>query len=148
MRGETLLIDVSGSMDWISIHSPHAGRDLLFSSSSSLIFDFNPLSPCGERREMPDKVEMYANISIHSPHAGRDADLLSASQDIRHFNPLSPCGERPVVQSPSMSNGYYFNPLSPCGERLKLEFLIHTSKEISIHSPHAGRDKIFTIEIL
>jgi len=33
----------------ISIHSPHAGRDLLPAVHLRLDRDFNPLSPCGER---------------------------------------------------------------------------------------------------
>ena len=36
----------------------------------------------------------------------------------------------------------YFNPLSPCGERLDLAHEITFFRGISIHSPHAGRDRL------
>jgi len=59
----------------ISIHSPHAGRDECCDEWLDEINDFNPLSPCGERRQPPQHILFYSVISIHSPHAGRDKDL-------------------------------------------------------------------------
>ena len=79
----------------ISIHSPHAGRDLDKAFADLTEDDFNPLSPCGERlihwtgysnmalfqstlpmRGETDQQPMTLGngfmISIHSPHAGRD----------------------------------------------------------------------------
>ena len=35
---------------YISIHSPHAGRDTIALSKGTQSVDFNPLSPCGERQ--------------------------------------------------------------------------------------------------
>ena len=79
----------------ISIHTPHAGSDLsdTVTSSSGTEFqstlpmrgathprsqtipiplDFNPHSPCGERRRF-NSVHMRSKlISIHTPHAGSD----------------------------------------------------------------------------
>ena len=55
--------------------------------------NFNPRSPCGERR------------GLHSNGEGQT-----------HFNPRSPCGERlhgRLVADPETN----FNPRSPCGER-------------------------------
>jgi len=60
--------------------------------------NFNPLSPCGERRLGRRKGRIIMAISIHSPHAGRDKPVLKISSYAKaDFNPLSPCGERPKV---------------------------------------------------
>ena len=107
--------------------------------------NFNPLSPCGERLCQND-------------------DAISATV---YFNPLSPCGERrtcrlsafilSIFQSTLPMRGETakahirarrcsnFNPLSPCGERRSLRVVGDTAREISIHSPHAGRDMFKSI---
>ena len=95
MRGETRQVIYSCGISGISIHSPHAGRDMpspgckhrqpIFQSTLPMrgetlsrysfaisLWNFNPLSPCGER---PPSSKICADnlpISIHSPHAGRD----------------------------------------------------------------------------
>ena len=57
--------------------------------------NFNPHSPCGERRPIW--------ICVAAPS--------------RYFNPHSPCGERPGGSGSSRLKAN-FNPHSPCGERL------------------------------
>ena len=103
--------------------------------------DFNPLSPCGERRVYLLSA-YHVRISIHSPRVGRDCFQLPAMPGSTDFNPLSPCGERPshlsvpallekfqstlpmrgetlcAIDQYAMSDN--FNPLSPCGERQAL----------------------------
>ena len=56
--------------------------------------DFNPCSPCGERRK----------------NSGMPTSPI-------YFNPCSPCGERRTANRPSSTTTSYFNPCSPCGER-------------------------------
>jgi len=56
----------------ISIHSPHAGRDVYFWFFAAVLLYFNPLSPCGERHTIIQEPDNWREISIHSPHAGRD----------------------------------------------------------------------------
>ncbi len=56
----------------ISIHSPRMGRDDPTTYSTSEIFDFNPLSPHGERQVEAYLTALGAEISIHSPRMGRD----------------------------------------------------------------------------
>ena len=125
----------------ISIHAPRAGSDsaplvwrqagLLFQSTLPVrgatltAFgrnvardDFNPRSPCGERR-----LEL---------HCGRGNI---------HFNPRSPCGERPD-RNAIASKLLDFNPRSPCGERPHWGRLAMLQQEISIHAPRAGSDNI------
>ena len=47
-EGKLLGLDDFTKSDWISIHPPHAGRDLCFCPRSYLLSYFNPPSPCGE----------------------------------------------------------------------------------------------------
>ena len=56
----------------ISIHAPHAGRDV-----------FPPVVADGRDR-----------ISIHAPHAGRDLRSVREITFTEHFNPRAPCGAR------------------------------------------------------
>ena len=79
--------------------------------------NFNPLAPCGARRTSSRR------------HRCRYAD----------FNPLAPCGARLHLTRRS-SLGCYFNPLAPCGARPRAGAGGRPRPEISIHSPHAGRD--------
>ena len=72
MRGETLSSLPRLLIYTISIHSPHAGRDVLDGTNTTRVFW----------------------ISIHSPHAGRDSESGGIRDIELHFNPLSPCGER------------------------------------------------------
>ena len=125
----------------ISIHTPHAGSDRGRPDGYTGQHDFNPHSPCGERRIL-DKLErrftefqstlpmrgatirldkndtICSIISIHTPHAGSDCSLHLKSVAIFYFNPHSPCGERHWILG-----GHYYNA------------------NISIHTPHAGSDE-------
>ena len=106
----------------ISIHAPHAGSDLILSQIDCKGDNFNPRSPCGERR-------------------GSDC---ATAKKAGNFNPRSPCGERHffrgiipvacVFQSTLPMRGATqffvqfrhdggdFNPRSPCGERRATAF--------------------------
>ena len=50
MRGETAGVYYHQDEIIISIHSPHAGRDWMDQTYQAFQGNFNPLSPCGERR--------------------------------------------------------------------------------------------------
>jgi len=105
-----------------------------------LVQDFNPRSPCGERRGQYGNRGKGENISIHAPHAGSGVFCKTARFSDTDFNPRSPCGERPMektnqtticaisIHAPHAGSGMslnvlshrsasYFNPRSPCGER-------------------------------
>ena len=57
----------------ISIHAPHAGSDRCKRPCCRSCFpDFNPRSPCGERRLGSRQRQLPLRISIHAPHAGSD----------------------------------------------------------------------------
>ena len=102
--------------------------------------DFNPHSPCGERRGWRCR-----------PREGGC-----------NFNPHSPCGERPAPYRRGTAP-QDFNPHSPCGERLSIDDLLDDKylfqstlplrgatgsissppclAVISIHTPLAGSDR-------
>ena len=94
MRGATNIPDFFNDTKLISIHTPHAGSDQASTNLSMYDPDFNPHSPCGERRHRPGKGLSRHRISIHTPHAGSDLILRTKFLLLLDFNPHSPCGER------------------------------------------------------
>ena len=139
MRGETTGRGLKRRSPAISIHSPHAGRDFLDGILGKYAKDFNPLSPCGERPIPEHAANRYRCISIHSPHAGRDFRSSAWRLTMTYFNPLSPCGERLLVFITIRMRSLFQSTLPMRGETGWIKHIRH-SKEISIHSPHAGRD--------
>ncbi len=125
----------------ISIHAPHAGRDL----------------------NKARRLVRWQLISIHAPHAGRDRRARrNAPYSSADFNPRAPCGARRAAVIASTVPPVDFNPRAPCGARRTFCPLSRSTaafqstrpmrgatltpqqldalKEISIHAPHAGRD--------
>ena len=100
----------------ISIRAPLAGSDQRAARSGSDHRDFNPRSPCGERRLMQiydtigsefqsalplrgatlglSRAHGASTISIRAPLAGSDMYAVAAPIIVLNFNPRSPCGER------------------------------------------------------
>ena len=117
MRGETSADHTIFHFVFISIHSPHAGRDPARCRPAHRPPNFNPLSPCGERPNMSSSIP-----------------------DWRYFNPLSPCGER----RDTAGGGFPAEAISihsPHAGRDDFPMIPKTPCFISIHSPHAGRDQ-------
>ena len=48
--GATMIITGNHNANYISIHAPRVGSDFLQLHMTKLIKNFNPRSPCGERR--------------------------------------------------------------------------------------------------
>ena len=100
----------------ISIHALLAESDFSHRESGQNYINFNPRSPCGERRQtiraamsamqfqstlslrratrFTGVIQSRALISIHALLAESDHRLTAASRRERNFNPRSPCGER------------------------------------------------------
>ena len=108
--------DGQKSNESISIHTPHAGSDPVRHQRRFAQIDFNPHSPCGERRQDTVKHSRPARISIHTPHAGSDGLVMEAGEPV----PISIHTPHAGSDSPSAR---YTN-----------------GREISIHTPHAGSD--------
>ena len=79
----------------ISIHSARVGGDQQYPQESYQQYNFNPLRPCGRRR----------NFSF-------------SRSDRLDFNPLRPCGRR-LHFIVGVTVNADFNPLRPCGRRPK-----------------------------
>ena len=131
---------------WISIHSPRVGRDSPATLDGRVYRHFNPLAPCGARREELGQPAGAVRISIHSPRVGRDIPHMLPFLPQSYFNPLAPCGARRRSRDFERLH-QYFNPLAPCGAR-RQGYRELTRRSISIHSPRVGRDPICTNLIL
>jgi len=131
------LADLSSNLT----HSHHAGRDIgrYVSSDDSLLISIH--SHHAGRDWKPTKQWELSCISIHSPHAGRDKPISGPSQNLSNFNPLSPCGERHGNRHRTEMVQIFQSTLPMRGETLLPPFHICFFRDISIHSPHAGRDQ-------
>ena len=78
----------------ISIHAPHAGRDIQHLRIRSLHRAFQSTRPMRGATLPPPEADLDAAISIHAPHAGRDAGAVSTPAGCANFNPRAPCGAR------------------------------------------------------
>ena len=83
---------------------------------ASVLADFNPRSPCGERRAPTYDMITLSRISIHALLAESDMPICPTMSGPENFNPRSPCGERRALGKNILA-GRNFNPRSPCGER-------------------------------
>ena len=101
----------------ISIHAPRVGSDAIPPRQPTPRWNFNPRSPCGERRrfgalrKLAEVISIHAprvgsddglrevgkarGISIHAPRVGSDTSTPKRTCLSSNFNPRSPCGERP-----------------------------------------------------
>ena len=124
---------------------------------------FNPLAPCGARLTSEEKLSVTRPFQSTRPMRGETEPGRDRRDARRDFNPLAPCGARLLrgsetfilrtFQSTRPMRGetlrsiltsvlhVYFNPLAPCGARLAPDVSRTESLYISIHSPHAGRDR-------
>ena len=131
------------------------GEDLLD------ISNFNPRSPCGERRNAIQqriyliKISIHAplagsdilvhflfpdsRISIHAPLAGSDGTFEADPTYSMDFNPRSPCGERPNSDEDEGRNGIFQSTLPLRGATTGTGY-IPADVPISIHAPLAGSD--------
>jgi len=71
---------------------------------------------------------------------GETKILPSFSPVCMNFNPLSPCGERLTDPDALPSDIEFQSTLPMRGETFTPDDLDDTTKAISIHSTHAGRD--------
>ena len=100
----------------ISIHAPRVGSDENCSGSERSRCDFNPRSPCGERRPVRSQ-------------------LLSRY----YFNPRSPCGER-LKQLLALVPVTAFQSTLPVWGATYSLIINNFFRDISIHAPRVGSD--------
>ena len=102
----------------ISIHAPRVGSDYCQRSKNPQYRNFNPRSPCGERREFFVYGGTVYGISIHAPRVGSDRSVNAMARE-----------KSPKFQSTLPVWGATFRP--DHGLR---------RPHISIHAPRVGSD--------
>ena len=82
VRGATAQLHATGEVVGISIHAPRAGSDLHPALGFTSFGDFNPCSPCGERRKRQRKtgyfMQFQSMLPVRGatvPHAVNDGDV-------------------------------------------------------------------------
>ena len=70
--GATTAYSLTTDVHQISIHAPRVGSDVRHGRITRRAENFNPRSPCGERREGYFDHAGRADISIHAPRVGSD----------------------------------------------------------------------------
>ena len=105
-------------------------------------FDFNPLSPCRERRVFFVIIAPSGPFQSTLPMRGETMRSYLAFRLPCYFNPLSPCGERRKWLWHKNHERNYFNPLSPCGERLIRSPFTSTVANFNPLSPCGERQDI------
>ena len=73
----------------ISIHAPRVGSDFNIFAIKNRRNNFNPRSPCGERRHHLLS-RLQSKISIHAPRVGSDCPMAKTILDIRTFQSTLP----------------------------------------------------------
>ena len=108
----------------ISTHAPRAGSDTHCAVSWMTHSNFNPRSPCGERRR--DFIPLYTAC--------------------RNFNPRSPCGERQC--SLGFASQQCISTHAPRAGSDHFCSLLSQMIVISTHAPRAGSDALAVISVL
>ena len=138
MRGATTLDDLRGSGSLVSIHAPHAGRDLLLSPISARPTRFNPRAPCGARlmvfcRQIVDKEfqstrpmrgATFSMMQIRSAGMFQSTRPMRGATGMPYICPASlfvsihaPHAGRDATRHSSAAASWGFNPRAPCGAR-------------------------------
>ena len=109
----------------ISIHAPRVGSDAACLARGISPADFNPRSPCGERRSC----------------------LTRPPLSIADFNPRSPCGER-LLECPFCKSDKVFQSTLPVWGATDVVCSCKAPKYISIHAPRVGSDCVLLRQAL
>ena len=124
---------------WISIHAPRVGSDPSGAGISMLRLDFNPRSPCGERRRTQSQCPGDRYFNPRSPCGERQLDIAGVEYGWGFQSTLPVWGATPGPQF-RRSARRDFNPRSPCGERPGCPGQFPGLTDISIHAPRVGSD--------
>ena len=101
--------------------------------------NFNPRSPCGERRS---NIGLgYENCKFQSTLPVRGATFCPQPrpESLSDFNPRSPCGERRDKLTAIFAIDLFQSTLPVRGATILVQ-LLQGGKNISIHAPRAGSD--------
>ena len=155
----------------ISIHAPRGGSDCSkINLASSMLYNFNPRSPRGERHfsvyrirhcsfisihaprggsDVIKIVQLFVFfISIHAPRGGSDQVRLFAIMEQSSFQSTLPAGGATRSYALRGSSAIDFNPRSPRGERRFINGFFSIDGSISIHAPRGGSDTDNVLSLL
>ena len=164
MRGATSRLGTSSRLWRISIHTPHAGSDSRSIGGESMKLKFQSTLPMRGatvlyltaavvekfQSTLPMRgatcytVQHYGpsgDISIHTPHAGSDSQKSLYFSAPQYFNPHSPCGER-QLRDIFFQKLFKFQSTLPMRGATVFEKSSINGSDISIHTPHAGSDRM------
>ena len=124
---------------FISIHPPHAGRDMTEARPPHLQSDFNPPAPCGAGRELGQ--DRNESALFQSTRPMRGGTFFTAEQYwLIIFQSTRPMrGGTADDGCHPADTGISIHP--PHAGRDPGSHLILLRRSISIHPPHAGRDR-------
>ena len=119
---------------------PIQGETMLFSGSSELMLNFNPLSLYRERPRMEEKRKAEETFQSTLPIQGETCMGSGGKTIILHFNPLSLYRERRHLIR-HHKHSYSISIHSPyTGRDGTSAYTAICLSVISIHSPYTGRD--------
>ena len=123
----------------ISIHAPHAGSDLTSWAIWLRPINFNPRSPCGERRGDIQTASTALIFQSTLPMRGATAAPSPDTSTAPEFQSTLPMRGATA----SLVNGapdQLFQSTLPMRGATEDSLSIRRSQSISIHAPHAGSD--------
>ena len=121
--------------------SPCGERRQVFALSVRLFDHFNPRSPCGERRVCHFAAFGFVHqFQSTLPVRGATSFAARSPHSFQNFNPRSPCGERHKGGLTPTIKAVFQSTLPVRGATLSLT-LIAFNLLISIHAPRAGSDR-------
>ena len=139
MRGATLRHGFMTMVIRVSIHAPHAGRDINQRQPQTRQGGFNPRAPCGARPHARQRRNVAAMFQSTRPMRG------ATRLELQGFTGSKFQSTRPMRGATSRATRNFrvrpcFNPRAPCGARPPRCVLDDVAAQVSIHAPHAGRD--------
>ena len=129
-----------GSVGAISIHAPRTGSDRMERQRRSLVHNFNPRSPHGERLLPSDRLSSATSISIHAPRTGSDGRSATARIS-RHISIHAPrTGSDTIKNIDKIEMLISIHAPRTGSDVLRLDVL--RLNDISIHAPRTGSDAL------
>ena len=123
------------------------GETSIFNILKPPLYNFNPLSPCGERRKQNERHLKKSKFQPTLPVWGETSPWYGSTAPYHHFNPLSPCGERQMAVE-NFIILCLFQPTLPVWGETNDVWRTHRKKPISTHSPRVGRDQVLPVTVL
>ena len=141
VRGATQANRAKFSRLRISIHAPRAGSDVYALNYNFISNNFNPRSPCGERRViLTVNGNCVWKFQSTLPVRGATSGIGVTAGVTPIFQSTLPVRGATYVAFNLALSPVNFNPRSPCGERLISARRFCAILTISIHAPRAGSD--------